>query len=50
MADVTNKFPENVLGRYYVDDQCIDCDQSRETATKLHSRRSERSLVRVPST
>lgn len=32
MADVTNKFSENVPGRYYVDDQCIDCDQCRETA------------------
>ena len=26
MADVANKFPKNVSGRFYVDDQCIDCD------------------------
>jgi ferredoxin len=32
MADVANKFPQNVSGRFYVDDQCIDCDLCRETA------------------
>ena len=32
MADVANKFPQNVPGRFYVDDQCIDCDLCRETA------------------
>ena len=32
MADLANKFPENVPGRYYVDDQCIDCDLCRQTA------------------
>ncbi len=32
MADVANKYPENVLGKYYVDNQCIDCDLCRETA------------------
>jgi ferredoxin len=38
MADVTNRFPENVPGRYYVDDQCIDCDQCRETAPQSFTR------------
>jgi len=38
MADATNKYPENVLGRYYVDDQCIDCDQCRENAPKSFTR------------
>jgi len=32
MADVSNKYPENVAGAYYCDDQCIDCDLCRETA------------------
>jgi ferredoxin len=32
MADVANKYAENVDGKYYVDDQCIDCDLCRETA------------------
>ena len=32
MADAANKYPENVEGKYYVDDQCIDCDLCRETA------------------
>jgi ferredoxin len=32
MADKTQKVPENVEGRYYVDATCIDCDLCRETA------------------
>jgi ferredoxin len=32
MADAANKYPENVEGKFYVDDQCIDCDLCRETA------------------
>ena len=32
MADQANKYPENVAGTFYVDDQCIDCDLCRETA------------------
>ena len=27
MADLANKYPQNVTGRYFVDDQCIDCDR-----------------------
>ncbi len=26
MADKTNKFKQNIDGKYYVDDQCIACD------------------------
>jgi ferredoxin len=26
MADKAHKFPQNVKGRFYVDDQCIACD------------------------
>jgi ferredoxin len=32
MADKTQKVPENVPGRFYVDVTCIDCDLCRETA------------------
>jgi ferredoxin len=32
MADITQKLPENVAGRFYVDATCIDCDLCRETA------------------
>ena len=32
MADIANKYAENVSGKLYVDDQCIDCDLCRETA------------------
>lgn len=32
MADVGNKYQQNTTGKYYVDDQCIDCDLCRETA------------------
>jgi ferredoxin len=32
MADAANKYSENVEGKFYVDDQCIDCDLCRETA------------------
>jgi len=32
MADAANRYPENIAGKYYVDNQCIDCDLCRETA------------------
>ena len=32
MADLTQRVPENVAGRYFVDSTCIDCDLCRETA------------------
>ena len=32
MADIANKYSENVAGKFYVDNQCIDCDLCRETA------------------
>jgi ferredoxin len=38
MADRSNKVPENVAGRYYVDVTCIDCDLCRETAPSNFTR------------
>lgn len=32
MAVFSNRYPDNVPGKFYVDDQCIDCDLCRETA------------------
>lgn len=32
MATVANKCTENVAGRFYVDDACIDCDLCRQAA------------------
>lgn len=41
MAEPENKYPDNVPGRYYVDDQCIDCDLCRETAPKNFTRNDD---------
>ncbi len=38
MAELDNKYPENVPGKFYVDDQCIDCDLCRETAPQNFTR------------
>ena len=32
MADKSQKQPENIAGKFYVDVTCIDCDVCRETA------------------
>lgn len=32
MADPNDRVSENVVGTYYVDSQCIDCDVCRDTA------------------
>jgi len=42
MADKENRLPENVRGRFYVDDQCIDCDACRETAPAFFRRSDEK--------
>src|SRR5665213_2782199 len=41
MADAANKYPENVAGKYYVDNQCIDCDLCRETAPDNYKRNDD---------
>jgi len=38
MANIANKFSENVPGQFYVDDQCIDCDFCRQSAPKFFKR------------
>ncbi len=41
MAEVENKHPENVAGKFYVDDECIDCDLCRETAPSNFTREDD---------
>jgi ferredoxin len=41
MADPSRKVDQNVEGRFYVDDTCIDCDLCRETAP-LNFKRDDR--------
>ena len=38
MADIANKYENNVPGKYFVDNQCIDCDLCRETAPENYTR------------
>jgi ferredoxin len=41
MADIANRYPENILGKFYVDNQCIDCDLCRETAPDNFTRNDD---------
>lgn len=41
MADAANKYSDNVPGKFYVDDQCIDCDLCRETAPANFTRNDD---------
>ncbi len=41
MADKEAKQAENIAGKFYVDDQCIDCDVCRETAPKNFKRQED---------
>ena len=47
MADVANRYPENTGGKYYVDNQCIDCDLCRETAPANFIRNDEQGFSYV---
>ena len=41
MAYKANRYPNNAPGKYYVDNQCIDCDLCRETAPENFSRNND---------
>jgi ferredoxin len=41
MAELRDKLPENVAGRFYVDRNCIDCDVCRDTSPKNFTREDE---------
>jgi len=38
MAVFSDRFPQNVPGKFYVDDRCTDCDLCRETAPNNFTR------------
>ena len=42
MADKDSRLADNAPGRFYVDDQCIDCDACRETAPEFFSRNDDK--------
>jgi ferredoxin len=53
MAEKSQKVPENVPGRFYVDATCIDCDLCRETAPGNFTRQDETGysyVARQPTT
>jgi ferredoxin len=41
MAVFSNRYLDNVAGKFYVDDQCIDCDLCRETAPDNFTRNED---------
>ena len=41
MANLKEKTPENVPGRYYVDNTCVDCDMCREIAPQIFKRQDD---------
>ena len=43
MPDRNDRVKENVLGSYYVDSSCIDCDVCRDTAPENFMRSDENS-------
>jgi len=47
MADKNLKTPENVPGKYYVDDTCIDCGMCPSTAPQFFKRFDEGSYTVV---
>jgi len=41
MASTTERLPQNIVGHYYVDSSCIDCDLCRTTAPAFFTRDDE---------
>lgn len=41
MAELEDRYEDNVAGTFYVDDQCIDCDLCRETAPDNFTRNDD---------
>ncbi len=41
MATTTERLPQNILGRYYVDSSCVDCDLCRANASTFFTRDDE---------
>ena len=49
MADIANRYTDNVPGKFYVDNQCIDCDLCRETAPANFTRKENYEKIRFDS-
>jgi len=41
MAELEDRYEDNTKGKYYVDNQCIDCDLCRETAPENFTRNDD---------
>ena len=41
MATLTDRLPTNIIGSYYVDCTCIDCDQCRAMAPDFFGRNAD---------
>ena len=53
MATLTDRLPENITGRFYVDSSCIDCDQCRTQAPEFFARNADSGfsmVIRQPVT
>lgn len=53
MATLSERLPQNVPGRFYVDSSCIDCDRCRDDAPDFFRRDAEVGMtvvIRQPET
>lgn len=52
MANLSDRIPNNVAGKYYVDTSCIDCDQCRAQAPDFYARSDDgfSYVIRQPET
>ena len=41
MAQIGDRWPDNLPGKFYVDEQCIDCDLCREVAPEFFRRNDD---------
>ncbi len=41
MAEIEDRYEDNIAGRYFVDSNCIDCDLCRETAPSNFGRNDD---------
>ena len=41
MAQIEDRWPDNLPGKFYVDEQCIDCDLCREVAPEFFRRNDD---------
>jgi len=47
MANFAKRVPENVLGDFFVDSTCIDCDACRQIAPNVFGEAAETSFVKA---